>query len=1079
MSQIMRRVCLAVGAVVILGLRSPAADPKPELVVQTGHTGPVLSVAFSPDGQRVLTGSADKTAVVWDAATGDKLRTLQGHTSWVSSVALSPDGKRALTGSRDNTAILWDATGGEKLLTLKGHTNWVRSAAFSPDGKRALTGSLDKTAVLWDATTGDKLRTLQGHAGGVSSVAFSPDGLRALTGSEDNTAVLWDADSGEKLLTLNGHTKPVRSVALSPDGKRALTGSEDGTAVLWDAATGDKLRTLQGHTRWVNSVAFSPDGQRVLTASSVDNSVVVWDAATGDKLRTLKGQAGDMSSVALSPDGRRVLTGSIINTAVLWDAATGEKLRTLRGHAFDVSSVAFSPDGKRALAGSQSPFSWVGMAVVWDGISGEPPHTLKGPTGAVTSVAFSPDGKHALTCSFEGTAALWDAVTGEKFRTLGRETIVGPSVAFSPDGKRVLTGAGALAADGVTLDHTAVVWDVTTGGKLLTLRGHTNTVRSVAFSPDGKRALTGSYDKTAVLWDATSGEKLRTFRGHTDWVYSVAFSPDGQRVLTGSVDKAAVLWDAATGDKLRTLHGHTAPVNSVAFSPDGKRVMTGSTDNTAVLWDATTGEKLRVFQGHTASVNSVAFSPDGKRTLTGSPDGTVRLWDAGGGDELARLISLDAGKDWLVVTPEGLFDGSAGGRDKVTYRVGKGLTVVPVDRFFQDFYRPGLLAAVWKGERPKPETDFGKQRPPRVRVVSPKEGGTVETSSVTLEAEAADEGGGVRGPWLFHNGTHVLAAGKTDTDGKVIRRRFTVALVRGDNRLEVKASSGDGSWDSEPAVLTLRYEKALDKPELYVLAVGVNRYRDEAMSLKFAADDAKALGALFERRGKSLYRAVHVVPLLDDKATRAGIRDALRDIAGRAKAQDTLVVFFAGHGTLVGQRYYFIPHEFHRGDGGEAADDVRRQGLAIDDLGDHLAAVPALKRLLILDTCQSGAAVKMSRGGRDPFAFRGAVERLGRAQGVFTIAAAAAGEEAKEAKELGHGVLTYALLAGLRAVDGGPLTDQSVRPEGGEAVADVLGWFQFASGQVPRLTKKYFGREQDVQTSGQGTSFPVLPLEDR
>jgi hypothetical protein len=497
-----------------------------------------------------------------------------------------------------------------------------------------------------------------------------------------------------------------------------------------------------------------------------------------------------------------------------------------------------------------------------------------------------------------------------------------------------------------------------------------------------------------------------------------------------------------------------------------------------IVWDAETGAQLRTLTGHTHGVTAVAFGPDGRRALTGSDDGTARLWDIATGDELARLISLDAGEDWLVVTPEGLFDGSEGGRKRVAYRVGGGLNVVPVDRFFQDFYRPGLLAELSRGLRPIPEVSLGKVKPPVVRVVAPEAEG-LERPEATIEAVATDQGGGVSGLALFHNGARVLPRGGARVEGEVTRRAFAVALVEGENRLEVHAASGDGSWEAEPAAVTIRYQRPLEKPELYVLAVGVDRYAQGSMDLRFAGADARALAGLFRRRGKALYRDVHVTELHDQEATRAGIRDALREIAGRAKAQDALVVSLAGHGTMVGQRYYFITHEFRRTEGTALEDDVRAQGMAADVLADELGTVRALKRVMVLDTCNSGGAVGLARAGRNPFAFRGAIERLSRATGVFTIAAAASGEEAQEVPELGHGVLSYALLAGLNAVGGGPLADQPLRPGNPERVADVLEWFSFASGQVPRLTRRYFGREQDVQTAGQGSSFPVLPVEDR
>jgi hypothetical protein len=255
-----------------------------------GPTGPVYSVAFSPDGRRALTGSSGRTARLWDARTGQLLAALRGHTKEVTSVAFSPDGTRALTGSWDKTARLWDARAGQEMATLKGHAGSVYSVALSPDGGSALTGSTDGTARLWDARTGKELATLKGHVGPVDCVAFSPDGRRALTGSRDKTARLWDARTGQELTALKGHTGPVDCVAYSPDGTRALTGSADKTARLWDPRTGKELAALQGHTGAVASVAFSPDGKQALTGSH-DGTARLWDVSTDRPARPPK-QAG-------------------------------------------------------------------------------------------------------------------------------------------------------------------------------------------------------------------------------------------------------------------------------------------------------------------------------------------------------------------------------------------------------------------------------------------------------------------------------------------------------------------------------------------------------------------------------------------------------------------------------------------------------------------------------------------------------------------------------------------------------------------------------------------------------------------
>jgi uncharacterized caspase-like protein len=265
--------------------------------------------------------------------------------------------------------------------------------------------------------------------------------------------------------------------------------------------------------------------------------------------------------------------------------------------------------------------------------------------------------------------------------------------------------------------------------------------------------------------------------------------------------------------------------------------------------------------------------------------------------------------------------------------------------------------------------------------------------------------------------------------------------------------------------------------KLAVLAVGINRYAEASMNLRYAAGDARAMADLFRRRGAAVYGQVHVKEILDEEATRSGILTPLENVAERIQSEDTLVVYLAGHGRMVGQRYYFIPHEFRR-EADTLEDDIRRQAIPADVLGDAISKAAALRRVLIFDTCASGGALELNRQGRDPFAFRGAIGQLGERQGVFTIAAAAVGEEAQEIAVLEHGVLTYALLAGLRAVPpGGPLEGLSIQPTSADGRVDVLEWFSFAAGHSSRLTHRYLGRQQDVQTSGQGSSFALLGVD--
>ena len=358
--------------------------------VVLGHQGTVYSAAFSPDGQRIVTASADKTARIWDAASGQPIgEPLKGHEDVVTSAAFSPDGLRIVTASGDKTARIWDAASGQPIgEPLTGHEAPVHSAAFSPDGLSIVTASGDKTARIWDAASGQPIgEPLKGHQGSVYHAAFSPDGLRIVTASGDGTARMWDVATGKPIgEPLKGHRGAVYSAAFSPDGQRIVTASADKTARIWDVATGKPIgEPLAGLQGAVYSAVFSPDGLRIVTASA-DAWVVIWDAASGKPIgEPLEGHQTTVFTAAFSPDGLRVLTASSDRTARIWDDAAG----VLKGHENEVSRAAFSPDGQRIVTASGDK-----TARIWDVATGKPIGApLTGHRGPVLSAVFSPDGQ--------------------------------------------------------------------------------------------------------------------------------------------------------------------------------------------------------------------------------------------------------------------------------------------------------------------------------------------------------------------------------------------------------------------------------------------------------------------------------------------------------------------------------------------------------------------------------------------------------------------------------------------------------------------------------------------------------------
>lgn len=420
--------------------------------------------------------------------------------------------------------------------------------------------------------------------------AFSPDGTRIAL-AHSNAISLLDARTLERLDTFfTTHYGPlgeryngdIASIAFSPDGEQLAVA--DGAATVFNVSTGAVVFTIDA-AAGAHSVAFSHNGAYLFTGSS-GGDAALWNAATGAWVRTFTGHTDTINATAFSHDDTQVLTGSEDNTAILWDVASGQAVRTLADHTDGVAAVAFMPDGTTAVTGS-----FDGTVRRWDATG---PVVLTAPD-RVASLAVSAEFIVAYTCA--GSISLWDSARAEELgefmpnptADLGGNADTVRQVAFSPDGTRLLSGSAESK-------HIRL-WDTTEWSKVVKCVGHTDWLTSVAFSPDGTKVLTGSHDNTARLWTADAGTALQTFTGHTDFVYSVAFSPDGEKVLTGSRDGTAKVWDANTGTVLFNFTGHTDAVYSVAFSPNGAKALTGSRDGTAKLWDATTGTVSQTFGG--------------------------------------------------------------------------------------------------------------------------------------------------------------------------------------------------------------------------------------------------------------------------------------------------------------------------------------------------------------------------------------------------------------------------------------------------------------------------------------------------
>jgi WD40 repeat protein len=472
--------------------------------VLMSHTKGVNSVAFSPEGRRVISGSSDRKIRIWNAFNGREMAVLEGHTGSVQSVAFSPDGRYIASGSRDGSVRIWDADDGLEVTVIRDQgPGWVFSVAFSPDGQCVIFGCSHRTLgfSMLNMNTVCQTVELEGHSKGVTAVAFCRSGQRVLSGSLDKTVRLWDSRTYKQMVVWEGHTDYVRSVAFSPDGELAVSGSDDRTVCVWNVLTGSRISTLTGHSDCVRTVAFAPDGKRVLSGSR-DRTVRIWPnirASAGKELILLEGRESHVNSAVFSSHGQRVVTGSEDGAVRIWN-----------------------------------PLSSCSSELVTEPVVGNP---------AIRAVAISADGTRAASAHPHDHALyLWDLVSSDS-----------PEPGETPNSTlfRVLNPLHVPQELHNEPDVTPV-WPRKLGG-------HTASVVSLAFSPDARHLVSGSWDKSVRIWDALLGKPLAQLKGHSDFVHFVSFSPSAEHVLSLSYDATARVWDVATATQVAMLD----PINDI------------------------------------------------------------------------------------------------------------------------------------------------------------------------------------------------------------------------------------------------------------------------------------------------------------------------------------------------------------------------------------------------------------------------------------------------------------------------------------------------------------------------------------
>jgi WD40 repeat protein len=1054
-----------------------AQQSKLETVIQKGHSASVKAVAVSPNGIYLATGSRDKTVKIWDRQTGLEIRTLVGHEHTINALDFSPTGELLATSSADGTARVWEIATGKQVFSSPVHDKYITAVAFHPNGKFFAYGGYIDSINIYSIPEGKLIKRLpanpdQGSGYGIT-LSFSADGNWLAVGEDNKTASIYNTANWNNTYTL----KPIEGwcggcgtlVSFSTDNKFLFKLAHNDQLSQYNVSTGELVKTYGEPVEDLRALIVSKDGQHIVSVA--DSMLINWSLTSKEVTSFKLPFYETINDVVYSTDESEFLAASGNMTAFAMMPNTGEVIRTYKGtlQEQDKGGIDYNADDywqsyiaryirlKNKLLLTKDDKSFITgktslHAIQWDISTGSPNKLYDGHTKAVICMSQSTDGSILATADAAGEVLLWNTKTGILIHKIKAHSEPIFDVSVSNDGKYVATASWDTGIN---------IYDVATGTLTSEMYLRENASYSLSFTPNGLYLLCGRLDKSLELREPDSKKVVLTFIGHTDVVSSISFGTNPNHALTASWDGTARIWDVTTGLMVQKFKGTKGMLHAAIYSADGKKVITGGDDRAIRIWDVQSGSVIKTLLGHQSEITSLALSKDGKMLVSYSTDGVVKCWNLETGLEFYEHVHISS-RDWMARTPQGYFSATEQARSDIHFV--KGMQVYAVDQFFQ-YYRPDLIKRIFVNRGISPtgmekgvNEKLQSLPPPTVKIACATSDDGLHT---TVHVKVIDEGGGLEELRLSHNGKSIpsnfdlskLTRGK----GNSYVYSLKTPLVRGGNQFSAVGVS-TGKIESIASVASIYSETALSAAVCHVFVIGIDVYKNSSYKLNYAREDAESFASAMQTNGNKLYKQVKIHALYDENATREHVLDTLKSLADQISINDVFIFYYAGHGAMVDQNFFFIPTEctsmYQANSSNAISAEIMQTGFK---------NIQALKQIIIMDACQSGGSVEVlaMRGANEEKAFA----QLSRGAGIHVMASAGSEQNAKEIAELKHGLFTYVLLEAINgAADGSP-------KDGKVTIYELKSYLD---DQVPELNAQYSGKLQFPYTFSRGSDFPIV-----